>query len=239
MLDFYRITVSKYDANRFLGLQIEADGTFPYVEAVYPLGFVSRPIDAGENEPGCMAIGFEDGSDTYAMPLTDPKVLPLQPQVKGGGLAIFAPNPALQTFLSFDGSNGSITMYAKDGSSAHALNMDINTHAVFLQSAGGASLVLDADNAVLRSPDGSSSLAAANGKAQVFGNLGVTGSISQVGGLPVVLLPQLVAFLQQLISVLAAHETAMALNVPPITPAVLSPTLIPLLPVGSTSVLFK
>jgi hypothetical protein len=231
MFDIYRVSVAGYDANRFLGLQLEADGSHPFVEAVFPLGTVARPDDAAENEAGCSALGFEDGSDVYAMPITDPRVLPGQPQCKPGGWAAYAPTARLQTFLAFDGANGGVTLYARDGgpgSPAHSLNFDNTTHSVYLQQADGAAVVLTPTNAVLRGPGGAS--LTANDGLVAFGGLSVTGALSQPGGTPVVPVAQLLPVLNALVAVLTAHEVAMAAAVPaPLVPTVLGTTLTPLI----------
>jgi hypothetical protein len=232
MFDIYRVSVASYDANRFMGLQLEADGSHPFVEAVFPLGTVARPDDAAENEPGCSALGFEDGSDVYAMPITDPRVLPGQPQCKPGGWASYAPTARLQTFLAFDGANGGVTLYARDGAAgpeakAHSLNFDNTTHSVYLQQADGAAVVLTPTDAVLRGPGGAS-LTASDGLV-AFGGLSVTGALSQPGGAPVVPVAQLLPVLNALVEVLTAHEVAMGLNVPTIVPTMLGTTLEPLI----------
>ena len=220
MFDIHHVPVTKYDENGFLGVQLLTDDpeeTF-MAESTFPLGWVARPDDCEPGKPGPVAIGFEDGSDVHAVLLTDARVMSAQPKVKPGGFAFYAPTTRLQTFLACNGDNGSLTLYTKDGAGAHALNIDTTTHTWYLQQKDGAAILIPPEGPLLRAPDGSASLQVLNGLVQTIGGLAITGSLSQVGGLPVVPLPQFLAFATALLTTLAEYEAKFALIGPVAAP---------------------
>lgn len=136
--DFGVATFSEYDSeDGHLGISFDHPGEnagVPPAEAFSPFGFISRPLDPeadAEATPttGCTVFLVQDGDAHHLMPLQDPRVTEILPQVRKGGAMFYcaAGSYALWDGVDPNGINrpGSLTISAKYGDKSHLLTMNV------------------------------------------------------------------------------------------------------------------
>ncbi len=175
------ITTMRDDSN-FVGAQVESFNTnTPYSELACFGGFRFVPWDSNESG-ACTGLQVFDGSDSWCLPTTDPRMIPHLPDGK----------PGTNTFASFDGSkcdfgyldaNG-YTLIVHDGAQDHVISVNKTTHTISIIQKDGSAIELKNGEVNIR--NGTAALSINGSKVQVIGDFGTTGSISQVGGRAVV-----------------------------------------------------
>ena len=225
--------LSEYDADGFIGIQVDAfgeeySGVEPY-EAHHTLGFVSRPrdpeVDSEGNpkpEASCTVLYGMEGPRGHAMLLGDPRSTAKLPKLKKGGAMFYA--PAAKSYALFDGIDektgkrpGSFTVATAlgDTGKSHVLSLDVRAdgkEAVSLKHGAGHGLDLGADgSALLRNQAGDAWLSANDDGVDVSGAMTVQGSLAV--GAPAA---QAVVLADPLIAYLTALEAALAAHSPPI-----------------------
>lgn len=223
-----RVLTSTLDDSNFVGVQMEtfSDGA-PFVELYTNGNFRSVPQDPND-EGAPSAIVFEDGTDYFAQLGTDPRVISkLPPGTKGSSTQFYVhPNAEKCDFGHMD-ENG-WTLIVHDGAQDHVISVNRTTHVISIVQKDGSAIELKDGEINLRTSAGSISLA--TNKLQVFGDFACTGSISQVGGRPVVFADALLVLLQSLAGIIdgklpnpavpAGAAVASALIAPALSPGV-------------------
>jgi hypothetical protein len=116
--DFGVATYSEYDADGFLGVQIdvygeERSGCTP-LEVHAPFGFASRPLDPAEGGLGCQALWAWEGSHGHVWLAGDPRITARLPRLTKGGSIHYC---AAGAYAVFDGERGTYTVHVPDGAS--------------------------------------------------------------------------------------------------------------------------
>jgi hypothetical protein len=116
--DFGIATYSEYDADGFLGIQIdvygeEKSGCAP-LEVHAPFGFASRPLDPGEGGVGCHALWAWEGSHGHVWLAGDPRITAKLPKLTKGGSIHYC---ARGGYALFDGETGAYTVHVPAGAS--------------------------------------------------------------------------------------------------------------------------
>jgi hypothetical protein len=106
------------DADGFYRLQVRLfgdAGSQPF-EAYHPAGFLGRPRDPDVGPDGAPKLGPTvlygyEGNQGHALPLNDPRVMPLLPEVKLGGSIQYAHlADGSVSYALFDGDTGAWTL---------------------------------------------------------------------------------------------------------------------------------
>lgn len=105
------------DADGFYTVQIVgfgSGGSQP-VEAYHPAGFLGRPRDPDVDPGGAPKLGptllyGQEGNQTHALLLNDPRVAGRLPEVKRGGSMQYADTGASVAYALFDGDDGTWTL---------------------------------------------------------------------------------------------------------------------------------
>lgn len=201
-----------YDDDGFLGVQCdvygEGDAGMPPYQGLAPYGFYGRPRDPGADGKGANVLYWNDGDESHAIALNDPRVAAVLPTLpKGGsvhhggwgGFAIWDDDAETYTvYCPFDdAAKAHVLTIGKDGSgkpyvglvhsSGLALTM-LEETLVIKNPAGDAYIQLDADGIVL------------NGNVKMVGGLDVGGGTA----LPLVTGPALVAWMNQVAAAIAS-----------------------------------
>jgi hypothetical protein len=116
--DFGIATYSEYDADGFLGVQIdvygeERSGCAP-LEVHAPFGFGSRPLDPAEGGLGCHALWAWEGSHGHVWLAGDPRITAKLPKLTKGGSIQYC---AAGAYALFDGETGDFTVHVPAGAS--------------------------------------------------------------------------------------------------------------------------
>lgn len=207
--DLVRLT--EYDANGFLGVQVDAYGEadtdgkppgLPSVEAWHPYGAYGRPPDPDVDDGGnikfsCATVTLWEGkSEAYALFLNDPRVQPKLPLLPKGGSATYG---ADGSFASFNPDTHTWTLYIPyefDGSGtatkAHVVTVgkDGNGKPIVEMAHGnGQAITMLGDNLVMSGKGGtnyieiSESGGTLNGVWKIVGNITDSTGVSLLGHL--------------------------------------------------------
>ncbi|WP_394847407.1 hypothetical protein LZC95_08070 [Pendulispora brunnea] len=191
--------LSVYDADGFLGLQVDGfgesqSGLQPYEVHGGTGGFYYRPDDPavdsnGEPIPGqaCQVLFGTEGGRGHAWVLNDPRSLSVLPQLKKGSSIQFARQG--YSFHLIDGQSGSHIIYVPYGFDASGKNPSKSCSIAVNVDDPDAPFVsiLVGDGTAIQLKDGAVTFRAANGKSfvtvagdgtQVVGGLAVTGGVS-------------------------------------------------------------
>jgi uncharacterized Zn-binding protein involved in type VI secretion len=139
-----------------------------------------------------------DGSDCWALPLTDPRTIPVLPPGSKGSSTQFSFDGTKCDFAHMD-DNG-WTLIVHDGAQDNVISVNKTTHAISIIQKDGSAIELKAGEINIR--NGSATVSINGSKVQVLGDFGVTGSISQVGGRPLVFADTLIALLTTICSII-------------------------------------
>jgi hypothetical protein len=219
VFEISKIATTSLDADNFVGVQCDSfDDGSDFSELSCMGNFRSIPWD--ETEAGsCIGIQFQDGTDYFVLPMTDRRIVPLLPTGSKGSGTQWGFNGVKCDFSHFDESGYSLLVH--DGAQDHIFKIDKNTHSISIIQASGTAIELNPDGAIIRTSAGSISIS--GNKLQVFGDFAVTGSISQVGGQPVILAPALIAYLTALEAAVNS-KTPLGVVVPtPVAATLLAP----------------
>ncbi len=134
--DIGNVVASIYDADGYLGIQIDAEGSEASTptanatpggggvrdyESVQPAGVFYRPIDPVADASGTLdatkagqVLYFLEGGRGFALPLGDPRITAILPTVAGGSTLLYS---ACGSFVRLEGSGpaqGQISIYTTD-----------------------------------------------------------------------------------------------------------------------------
>lgn len=149
---------SAYDADGFVGLQVDAFGEkrsgMSAIELHHAFGFASRPLDPANDNTGCSILYAYKGSEGFAWALNDPRLADKIPPLKKGGSAQYDSNGS---FFSFDPETRTGTLYVPYAEGkAHLLTIgnDSNGKAIveFVSGEGPAITILDRVATVTNAP---------------------------------------------------------------------------------------
>jgi hypothetical protein len=109
---------SEYDADGFLGIQVDVYGEeqsgCPALEAHGHFGFLSRPRDPDPDGAGCHALYAWEGNRGHVWLAGDPRVTAKLPRLKKGGSVHYC---AAGGYALFDGESGAYTVHVPAGAS--------------------------------------------------------------------------------------------------------------------------
>lgn len=221
------ITLSEYNADNFLGLQVdvygEENGSCEAGEPWHPFGFSSRPRDPerdtnGEIDPAKAAGALYEylGSKIHVLPVGDPRVNPKLPVLNKGSSIQYS---ATGAFILVEGGegDGSITAYAPTAFSgetptaAHLLQLDKQGNQVVLRHASGGGVTVTAGSAAMHANGGSVYVETSDSGIVLNGNTVTNGGMtigSPTGAMPIALAPPLLAYLTGLEVALRALAVA-------------------------------
>lgn len=219
MFEISKIATTSLDADNFVGVQCDSFDDGSHFSELSCMGnFRSIPWD--ETEAGsCIGIQFTDGTDSWVLPMTDRRIVPLLPVAAKGSGTQWGFNGVKCDFAHFDESGYSLLVH--DGANDHIIKIDKNTHSISIIQSGGTAIELNSDGAIIRTSAGSISIS--GNKLQVFGDFACTGSISQVGGQPVVMAAPLIAYLTLLEAAVNSKLPAGVVVPTPIAAGLLAP----------------
>jgi len=145
MGEWCTVTLSEYDDDGILRVQVDAHGTTPTgrdTEAHHAYGFMGRPRDPDEDGIGCVAHKSQFGSDSLSWAADDPRVTPNLPELDKGGSVMYGGNPTLSWVLVEE--DGSLQVYvpyspnvAGVPQKCFTLRFDTSTEAITLQHSEG------------------------------------------------------------------------------------------------------
>ncbi len=105
------------DADGFYRVQIAgfANAGSQPLEAYHPVGFLGRQRDPEVDPSGAPKLGPTtlygwEGNQGHALPLSDPRVIALLPEVKGGGSIQYAHLASGVSYVLLDGDDGTCTI---------------------------------------------------------------------------------------------------------------------------------
>lgn len=232
--DFAVSVFSDYDEDGHLVIQHDAPGVDEKAgvapsECVLPWGLLARPLDPEKDAnatptEGCGLLTWMHGDRRYHTPIGDPRATAKLPKARKGGAGLYGGAGDYLSFLLFDGLDptgvatpGSLnvsTPYAKSGAKkSHYFGMLIREpgqEAIVLMHGEGHGFMCTTTGkraALMKNAAGNASVmvsddgVAINGKTKLVGSLTVG---EQMAARPVVLGPELVALLTQLIGIVAA-----------------------------------
>jgi hypothetical protein len=234
------VRFSEYDGDGFLGIQMDAYGDddetgAPTVELQYPFGFVSRPADPDVDPTTKLALGASvlmaaDGNERHAWLASDPRTIPLLPQLQKGSSMQFGSDGS---FCTLDPVTRQWTVYVvlaqgSDGLATSALliqaGKDTNNDDIFtVVHPSGAHIDIDKDGKInLVSPNGQNFLSVSDTGVTVSGALKATSIDSGPSGTAGQPLLQSPAFLLWAAQVAAAVNALApgSVTLPPGTPTV-------------------
>jgi hypothetical protein len=128
--DIYAATMSAVDADGFIGIQVDVEGSqspdgttppaggaLPY-EMIAPGGLYHRPLDPvidknGNVDPAQTAqiMVHREGGRCFASVLTDPRVIPNLPQIEPGGSVLYAGNASLIRIVGSGKNAGRVSTF--------------------------------------------------------------------------------------------------------------------------------
>lgn len=207
MFDVYKTTLSKYDENGFIGVQLELDGgDGPLAELHHPFGFSSRPLDP-DDDGDCSAYGFQTGDEYHALLGYDRRIIPKIPQLPKGSSCQYS---ATGSYHMIQGDTGTATIYVPYANNTKTLTIQCNaeTEAISIIQGDGSAVIVSSDGVTIRSPDGSTWYEQKNGSHVFSGDVTFTGSLTTSQAvLPMdslVKMTQLVTYLTELETKLGA-----------------------------------
>jgi hypothetical protein len=109
--DLGTAVLTEYDADGFLGVQLDHYGDEPGTEPLElhsPYGFLSRPPDPDADGRGCQAFYAWDGQRGHALLSHDPRTADRIPRLKKGGSVQYCGKGG---FGLFDGDDDTYTLY--------------------------------------------------------------------------------------------------------------------------------
>jgi hypothetical protein len=220
MLSLDTITVTTYDADGFLGIQVDPDGDSEGTEGLshahHPFGFFGRPKDpdTSDNGPnyGAVAAHWTDGDEKHAICLEDPRDVDKIPPHSKGSVGVYN---SKGSFILLDHDQETATWYVPmdDGARAHCITIgkDGNGKEVIdIAAANGACLTILEDEVTLSNAGGTAFLTLDADGIKISGNVKLVGGldVGGTGALAMVLGPQFLIW---------ANAVAAALNAVPIT----------------------
>jgi hypothetical protein len=172
MGEWCTVTLSEYDDDGILRVQVDAHGTTPTgrdTEAHHAYGFMGRPRDPDEDGTGCVAHKSQFGSDSLSWAADDPRVTPNLPELDKGGSVMYGGNPTLSWVLVEE--DGSLQVYvpyspnvAGVPQKCFTLRFDTSTEAITLQHSQGQTICMTKEKEIVLAIDDSTHLTLSAGK---------------------------------------------------------------------------
>lgn len=228
-------TLSTYDEDGYPTVQIDAygeenSGVAPY-EHHSPHGLLTRchdpeTDDTGNPTVGCAVLYGLEGGRGHAWLCSDPRIIPLLPPLRKGGLCAYGGKKLNPSFYNIDGETGSQTFYVPykivNGTATKAMSIEINVdeegeESISIVHGSGAALTIiesgGETSVTIRNSKGDAYVEVNAQGVVVNGTLTVQGGISAGGAagvptLPLTLAPPLIAVLNQIIGVIGATAAA-------------------------------
>lgn len=223
-------TMSVYDADGYLGIQVEGFGDGAGVdhgEVHTPYGLISRPLDPTVDAQGRIdpaksgqALIVWDGPRMHVIPTQDCRVIPKLPRVKKGGSMLYG---ATGSFMLIDGETGSHTTYipcrftgdTPGGSASISVNVDTpGAEFISVVHPSGMCISMSGDQVTILGQGGACSLTVKPDGIQLLGaNNVVYGGISLGSDIaqPVALAPATVTGFEAIAAAFAVINTTIPL----------------------------
>ena len=151
-------TLSAYDADGFLGIQTDVDGSegsggtsnagaspvapsggAPEYETIMPGGIVHRPLDPAIDASGnvntaqaAQVLTFREGGRVWSMPLGDPRVVAILPTVEKGGTVVYSGCGSFLRLFGSGSNQGRISLFTTDDGTTdgYSVGVDIKPQSV-------------------------------------------------------------------------------------------------------------
>lgn len=200
---------SEYNKDSFPTVQINAYGEqqsgVPPYEQHSPHGMISRPHDpetdgAGTPIIGCTVLYALDGGQGHAWVQSDPRIIPLLPQIEKGGYCSYGGLLKNPSFHNVDGLTGSQTIYVpykiENDVASKCMTIEINVdtdgeESISIIHGSGAALTIVEDSgsvsSILKNAAGDAYLEVNDQGVVINGPLTLNGSLNAggpVGALP-------------------------------------------------------
>lgn len=190
--------LSEYDADGFLGIQIDAYGEqasgMPTFEAIHPQGFAGRPRDPSEAGAGTNLYFFQ-GDQAFVLSTQDPR------SITGGYVPGLTKGSSIQygdrgvdddgnakgpSFYLIDGDDGTHTAYFEyeDGSTAHLFTFGVDGNGdpiITIAHGDGQALEFFKGKSILKNKSGSVFLQLDDDGMVLNGNIKGTGALEVNG----------------------------------------------------------
>lgn len=224
-------TLTKYDADKFPEVQIDAygekqSGVIPY-ELHSPHGLLTRchdpsTDDDGDHVHGCQVLYALEGGKGHAWFLQDTRIVPLLPPLKKGGLCAYGGKLTTPSFINIDGDTGSHIHYVPyaivGGVPTKAMSIQINVdnegrEAISIIHGSGASIaIVDSFGSVsttIKNASGNSYIEVNDDGIILNGNVTAYGGMTSgaLGALPVAKAPGVIAALTAIVTALTTLAT--------------------------------
>lgn len=116
------VLLTEYDADGFLGLQIDAYGDeksgVPTFQQVHPGGVIHRPRDP-DDSGRAGTLYFWEGPQGFAFSVSDPRSVADLPELAKGSTCVYAHRaPGSKSYVLVDAGSGDITIKTQGGTSA-------------------------------------------------------------------------------------------------------------------------
>ncbi len=228
--DFGAVQFSEWDADGFLGVQIdpaEADdekGAASLCELHGPYGFISRPSDPDRDGLGCSVLRMQRGSqERYAWLGSDPRQVDWLPRLTKGGSAQYGGTTGRAlTWREIDGETGSVIDYVPEewdadgnATAAHKIEAGVDGNGApvvqIIHSEGMAVVMFDGA-VTMADATGSGFITIKDGKIAASGALKATSGldVGGTGGVEVPLHPALAAAVNAFAAAVSAAPTGYA-----------------------------
>lgn len=216
-------TLSEYDKDGFLGVQIDAYGEqksgAPTFEAHHAYGFKSRPLDpevdasAQPTANACSVLRGWEGSRGHIWLLGDNRVTPKLPPLEKGGSIQYG---ATGSFWVIDGKTGSQIGYIPyafvNGAATKSMSVELNVDTSgqesisFIHGDGMAITMMAGGkhSVIIRNKSGKTYLEVNDDSVIANGSMVVSGALAcGPGAVPLALAPPLVTLLGELLALVA------------------------------------
>jgi hypothetical protein len=190
---------SEYDADGFLGIQIDPqgeDGGAALLELAHPYGFASRPVDPDADGLGCaVLVGKAGARDSWAWLGHDPRMASKVPELSKGASVQYG---ATGTFGLIDGEDGTWTQYVPcefDGSGtptkAHLVQVGLDPNGektISIVHADGMAITMFDGKTVISNKSGNAYIEIGDDGIVLNGNVKLNGGVDVggTGGMPLV-----------------------------------------------------
>lgn len=219
--DISTATASVYDADGFLGIQVQRYGgkasSCPPIELMQPFGFGSRPLDPdvdSEGQPtlGCATLYATEGDKLHAWLGPDPRLVKKQPQGAKGSSWMWS---ATGSLVMLDGEKGTFQVYIpySNGSKTATITYDLTmsgAESMQLIHGDGMAITMTAGGAnsiIIKNKAGDAYIEINDSGIVLNGNVKINGGAvlgSPASALPVALAPPLLAYLASVVAALGA-----------------------------------
>lgn len=226
--DMGMVTASGYDQDGFPVAQIDAyggklSGAEPY-QVHSPHGLITRCHDPERDDDGninfgCNALFADEGGTGHVWYQTDPRIIPLVPQVKKGGFCAYGGRLKNPSYHYIDGDNGSTTIYVPyrivNDVATKSMSIELNVEneneeSIAIVHGSGAAITITENqgkvSTVIKNQKGDASIEINDQGVVINGQLLVLGGMSAGGqtGMPLVPAPEFIAFMTKLLTIIGS-----------------------------------